>query len=57
MRSLQWYKRGAAYPEALTENLCKSVKSVGHKKVVSAPPTEQVKFPFQFRAQSEGEGW
>ena len=46
MRSLQWYKRGAAY-----------VKSVEHKKEVFSPPTEQGELPIQFRAQSEGEEW
>ena len=55
MRSLQWYKRGAAYRSRLPENLCKSVKSVGHKKEVFSPPTEQGELPFQFSAQYEGE--
>ena len=55
MRSLQWYKRGAAYRSRLPKNLCKSMKSVGHKKSGFSPPTEQGELPFQFRAQSEGE--
>ena len=41
----------------LPENLCKSVKSVGHKKEVFSPPTKQGELPIQFRAQSEGEEW
>ena len=32
--------------EPLTENLCKSVKSVGHKKVVSAPQPNRASFRF-----------
>ena len=42
------------HPEPLTG---KSVKSVGHKKEVFSPPTEQGELPIQFRAQSEGEEW
>ena len=41
----------------LPENLCKSVKSVGHKKEVFSPPTKQGELPIQFSAQSEGEEW
>ena len=41
----------------LPENLCKSVKSVEHKKEVFSPPTKQGELPIQFRAQSEGEEW
>ena len=41
----------------LPENLCKSVKSVGHKKEVFSPPTKQGELPIQFRAQYEGEEW
>lgn len=42
MRSLQWYKRGAAYPE----NLCKSVESVGHKKSGFSPRPNRESFRF-----------
>ena len=57
MRSLQWYKRGAAYhpsPGAIYRKICENLWDI--KKVVSAP-TEQVELPFQFRVQSEGEEW
>ena len=53
MRSLQWYKRGAAYG-AIYRKICENLWDI--KKVVSAP-TELVELPFQFRAQSEGEEW
>ena len=47
---------GAAYRK-ICVNLCKSVKSVGHKKEVFSPPTKQGELPIQFRAQYEGEEW
>ena len=34
------------HPEPLTENLYKSVKSVGHKKVVSAPRPNRTSYHF-----------
>ena len=52
MRSLQWYKRGAAY-----RKICVNLWNLWDIKKWFQPPTEQGELPFQFRAQSEGEEW